>query len=576
MHMKTRFRLIIGALLAILASSCSDGMKEDLSSDKSVYLTATIDDGTFQTRTTISPNGDIYNVHWQENDCIAVFADKDTEFSKFSLVSGANSSMGVFRGVCSQPQDSYLAIYPYDVVQGRSANAITLEIGATQLYQASGISPNSLLMYACGKPGSLNFYNLGSVLRLQLTGRTMLKSVTVSSNDDRVIAGEATLAFSDNQFPEIAFGETGSREIVLDCDGIVLEENRIKEMNIVIPYGTYESGLTLTFNTYAGTFTKTIDRSVTFERAQIRSVKPFVVEGEMPSPEMRSERQLWYKTKNGKRCSIAEGSAFNAAVISHTYSNDWGIVCFDKAPTRINGRVFAEPESITELYLPESVEYIGMYAFSGVSVTEINFPKSLESLGVDAFSQCKGVKSIVVPEGVRSLGLEVFGGCTALEYVTLPSTLEVTEPYAFLNCDNLVRFIGDTKFISPDGRCFFTNSAYGAMSEPETLDKVAGKGLETYTLPDNVLYLQNYAMSGCNELRELTIHENVKSCAADPFPLSGNLKIVNVQAVAPPYIQFDHELKGIETIYVPEESVMLYQSAEGWSYLRSLIRAGNW
>jgi hypothetical protein len=455
----------------------------------------------------------------------------------------------------------------------KELNKINLFIDKTQAYIENGISSNTLPMYAYGKPGSLNFFNLGAIVQLQLTGTTILKSVKISSNDNSPLSGEAVLDLSNDTFPKIDFKESGNNHIVLDCDGIVLESHRISNVYIVVPYGTYEDGFTFSFETYTNNFDVVIDRAITLERSQIRKVEPILVEGEMPTPNLRTDKQLWYKTKKGRICPLENETAFNANVVSHTYSEGWGIISFDVPPTRINDVVFCTPESITELYLPRTVEHIGMYAFSGISVNEILFPESLISLGADAFAHCENIKDIVIPEGVKSIGLGAFDGCTSLEYVTFPSTLETTEPYVFLHCENLVKFKGNTKFISSDGRCFFTNSAYGYMSELHTLDKVAGVNLETYTIPDNVLYIQNYALSGCKDLKTLTLHSKIIFCGTDPFPLSGNLKVIYANAQEPPEIQFDTHLKGLDVIYVPKESVTLYQMKDGWSDFKDIIQA---
>ena len=111
------------------------------------------------------------------------------------------------------------------------------------------------------------------------------------------------------------------------------------------------------------------------------------------------------------------------------------------------------------------------------------------------------------------------------------------------------------------------------MSELHTLDKVAGVNLEAYTIPDNVLYIQNYALSGCKDLKTLTLHSKIIFCGTDPFPLSGNLKVIYANAQEPPEIQFDTKLKGLDVIYVPKESVTLYQMKDGWSDFKDIIQA---
>lgn len=516
--MQTFRKYILFTFCSLLLCSCAHIDYEDLGSD--IYFTAGI--AQSDTKTGMSNHGDSYKVYWQTGDKLAVFSGAEDEYSMFSLVSGENTSEGVFKGFLV-PSDSYSAIYPYEIVRTRTEDKVELSVDSVQKYSADGLPVNSLPMYACGKLGSLNFRLLGAILKIQLTGSAILKSIMLSSNGDEAMAGDAVFDLSEKTSPQLLFKDNRNKQIVLDCDGVVLNESVQKDFYIVVPGHVFKEGFTLVVNTYSGSFTKILNHEVAFVNGEMRSLEPFVVEGDALNPDTRPAKQMWYKSKSSSPCTINE-SAFDAKIISQAYNKGWFIVTFDELPTKINDVVFENPSSVIELYLPNSVEHIGMYAFSGIGVSEINFPESLVTLGVDAYSQIKGVKGIKLPEGVRSIGLECFGGCSSLEYVSLPSTLEETEPYAFLYCDNLVEFSGDTKFISSDGRCFFTNSGYGFIDDtPSTLDKVAGKDLVTYTVPDNVCFIQNYAFSSCKELKSITFPSSVNQVSGISFEGCDNL-----------------------------------------------------
>lgn len=571
--MNTFYKIMVCLLCETLLVACSNQFDREINNIQTFNVNAYTGGAESETRTVIDPQRDVYHVNWEDNDKIALFSDDSSIPARFTLISGANTNSGIFAGQANK-SETYTAVYPFEIVRGeKELDKINVFIDETQIYRKNGISANSLIMYACGKPGSLNFYNLGSIIQLQLKGTTMLKSVTFLSNDNTPVSGDAVLDLSNTLLPKVNFKETGSSQVVLYCDGVVLEADTIMDMYIVVPNRTYEAGFTLLFDTYSNVYNVKIEKPITFERSQIRKLGPITIEGDMPAQDLRSDKQLWYKTVNGTMDSISNESAFDANIVSHTYSGGWGIISFDAPPTRINDVFFNAPQSISELYLPRTIEHIGGYAFSELGVNEIHLPESLYSLGGSAFTHCNNVKEIEIPEGVRFIGVEAFGWCSSLEYMTFPSTLELAEPYVVVGCDNLVKFKGDTKFISSDGRSFFTNVSYGYQHDFHTLDKVAGVGLETYILPDNVLHIQNYALSGCKDLKTLTLHSNIKSCGTDPFPLNGTLKVIYVNAPEPPTIKFDTPLKGVEAIYVPKESVSLYQTKAGWSDLKELIRA---
>ena len=577
--MKKYYILVVAILTIIAATSCDDNKFVDEVADGSCVtrLTAMTEANNEETRTNLAHYDGFYRMSWEDGDRIAVFADDSDAHipQQFELVSGAGSSIGTFTGY-ADGGSMFHAVYPFDAAGSMEDGTINLTIAERQQCRTVGIPQSSMPMYAYGEAGALNFYNLCSILKLNLSGKALLKSIIFESNDGRYVSGKCTLSVAgpSDDAPQISYvGGAGSEHIILDCDGMALDGSVPETLYMVVPYGDYLQGFTLTIETYTGSFTKRIDYPVTLERSQLRAIKPFEINAEIPdNPDMRGDKQMWYKTASGDKCEVLE-QAFDSEIRFHTFVDGWGIVTFHEAPTIINDVVFDCPDDVIELYLPRTVTHIGMYAFTGLGVTEINFPEALESLGIDAFSQCKSVKEIVIPEGVKSMDLECFGGCTALQYVTFPSTLETTAGYDFLHCNNLIRFYGETELISDDGHCFFSNSSYGIVHDASMLDRVAGCTLETYVLPERVTSIQNYALQGCGVLRSLTIHDGVHSCGTDPFPLTGNLKEIHVESIKPPQIAFDNVPQGVEAVYVPAESVEAYKNSDGWNCFERVIQA---
>ncbi len=217
---------IIGCLLfGIAIVACSEQIDDEYYM-QTLKVNAYISDSEDNTRTNIVQANNFYRVDWQHNDKIAIFSEESNVPAKFTLISGANTNSGVFSGQTNK-SETYTAVYPYEIVSGEKEwNKINLFFDKTQAYIENGISSNTLPMYAYGKPGSLNFYNLGAIIQLQLTGTTILKSVKISSNDNCLLSGEAVLDLSNSPFPKIDFKESGNNHIVLDCDGIILEPNK--------------------------------------------------------------------------------------------------------------------------------------------------------------------------------------------------------------------------------------------------------------------------------------------------------------------------------------------------------------
>ncbi len=88
--------------------------------------------------------------------------------------------------------------------------------------------------------------------------------------------------------------------------------------------------------------------------------------------------------------------------------------------------------------IPDSVENIGNYAFSGCTgLTSVTIPNSVESIGERAFYGCINLTSIIIPDSVTSIGGKAFSGCTGLTSITIPNSVESIKNWAFRGCTGL-------------------------------------------------------------------------------------------------------------------------------------------
>lgn len=92
--------------------------------------------------------------------------------------------------------------------------------------------------------------------------------------------------------------------------------------------------------------------------------------------------------------------------------------------TSLNKRLFEDRDTLTSVTLPEYLERIEKYVFSGcINLASIEFPSTLKYIGNVAFSDCTSLKGVFLKEGVESIAQYAFDGCTNLGAVGLPSTL---------------------------------------------------------------------------------------------------------------------------------------------------------
>ncbi len=92
----------------------------------------------------------------------------------------------------------------------------------------------------------------------------------------------------------------------------------------------------------------------------------------------------------------------------------------------------------TKYVVPDGVEIIGDYAFSGCSyLTEIIIPEGVTEIGERAFNFCSELYSVQFPKSLVSIVEEAFLDCTKLININLPRSVTIIGNNAFENCENL-------------------------------------------------------------------------------------------------------------------------------------------
>ena len=95
----------------------------------------------------------------------------------------------------------------------------------------------------------------------------------------------------------------------------------------------------------------------------------------------------------------------------------------------------AEGQALRRVYLPDTIETIGAYAFHGCSALErVALPKNLQEISLRMFDGCASLEQITLPAGLKSIGDYAFYGCGSLKKLQLPEGVERIGKYAFYNC----------------------------------------------------------------------------------------------------------------------------------------------
>ena len=203
--------------------------------------------------------------------------------------------------------------------------------------------------------------------------------------------------------------------------------------------------------------------------------------------------------------------------------------------------------NLENIAIPNSVLYIGSHAFEGcTNLSSITLPEHMISIGDSAFSECTSLTNITIPEGITSIDSNAFYECTNLENVILPSSLEEIRDAAFDFCTSLtgltipknVSYIRSEPFLNCSSLEYIHveagNSRYrsdnGVLidNNTSTLIRMPEKYDGTYTIPNDITTIGDFALSGCRELTGITIPTSVTSIGENAFSGCSSLPSVTI------------------------------------------------
>ena len=215
---------------------------------------------------------------------------------------------------------------------------------------------------------------------------------------------------------------------------------------------------------------------------------------------------------------------------------------------------------------------------------KLEIPSSVTSIGYYAFRGCTGLTSIEIPNSVTSIGNEAFEGCT-LENFTIEDTSKITSMSTIGNIIIKNLYVNDLKPLYKFS--FKTNNANnsstniyvnGELVKDVFIDYVEGVDNVTLLFQGSTIIsakiAEGYttAYSGpfeqCSKIQLVDFPSTIRSIGWIRYMAPGvNLL---VRAVTPPSTSSFSGNYG--KIYVPDESVEIYKTANGWSAFADRIK----
>ena len=214
--------------------------------------------------------------------------------------------------------------------------------------------------------------------------------------------------------------------------------------------------------------------------------------------------------------------------------------------TSIGSAAFYQCSGLTNLTIGTSVTSIGDYAFYNCSkLTGVTIPNSVTSIGVYAFEFC-GLTSVTIPNSVTSIGNDAFGDCSGLTAITVAALNPV-----YSSVGGVLFNTNQTTLIEcPRGKV-------GSYTIPNSVTNIGDyafdycSGLTNLTIGTSVTSIGDYAFNSCSKLTGVTIPNSVTSIGVEAFYYCFGLTAAYFQGNAPPDNGTAFSYSGATIYYLP-------------------------
>ena len=153
--------------------------------------------------------------------------------------------------------------------------------------------------------------------------------------------------------------------------------------------------------------------------------------------------------------------------------------------------VFAGGPVITGITIPNTVTSIGRAAFGDqIALTSLTIPSSVISIGAAAFWGAGSLTSLSIPDSVTSIGRAALSGTSSPALTSALTSITVGA--------------GNPNYSSVGGVVFNKNKT-------ELIQYPIGNTSTSYTIPDTVLSISDFAFNRASSLTNLTIPNSVRS-----------------------------------------------------------------
>lgn len=175
----------------------------------------------------------------------------------------------------------------------------------------------------------------------------------------------------------------------------------------------------------------------------------------------------------------------------------------------------ATSKTITSLNVHEDCKMIGNLAcYECESLATVTFCEGLERIGYRAFAFASSLDGVSIPSSVKFLGDGTFGFCTSLTSIAIPDGITAVPEMFVYGCTSLTSVTIPDSVKRLEMSCFRQCSALSEVVLPANLEYIGyssfyGTALEKLVVPESLQSFDQYAFYGCTALKEINIPSSV-------------------------------------------------------------------
>ncbi|MBO5409910.1 MAG: leucine-rich repeat domain-containing protein, partial [Clostridia bacterium] len=228
---------------------------------------------------------------------------------------------------------------------------------------------------------------------------------------------------------------------------------------------------------------------------------------------------------------------------------------------------YSNGDAVKTVVIEEGVTSIGDCAFDCCeNMTGIEIPQSVKRIGWGAFANCESLVKPVIPEGVETIDRHAFLDCKGIKTISIPKTVTEIGSHCFENTSSLKAIVVNAE--NPN----YSNDRNGVLydkNQTELIHFPEGSKRPSYTMPDSVVEVADYAFYSNPYIESIVFSKNLKKIGFESFSCCTALTELNLPEGLEKIGWYAFAFcSGIDSVTVPEGTKEIDSGA--FSYCEAL------